>query len=483
MCPPCHLCVSDVPMLERFLGLCKHPIIESSDVISSDRIVRKVYKKSTEGNMDYQIDALILPEDMIWPTFLETKQEEQRFKNIYFQRQTVLDANRRAYSLDLLCNKKKVIWTGAPGIGKSCDINHVLIELLSHLGQESWPSMVAFRVDTDLFTFTSSGVTRTQISYDDLHEYSKIHKHDNSVLVLELQESELDPVIRMPFILAVSTRNLDSKLKTLYKSAGRKFMLISPPEVEEVCLMTEAIMDVCPHNDLFKANTKEEAVSVVRSRALKVGAIPRYLFCDSDIFDSRLNEMIESASCALSQDLETLTITNIPKSAQYLVAPYLRYGVTNPIFAQKYETAASDFLKSCSKEDFKANITLSSLFSHEYRYLSEFAKSIHNSAVKGPNEIEAIKKLGFENQLGESLIRSETLIRQPSEKMNESINSERWEWHENVDYLTALSRKSLLPKDRIPVLRRRSAEVRFEGMYYQGDIGELNPDRLYRGTT
>ena len=65
---------------------------------------------------------------MIWPSFLASKQIKSYFKNIYLQRQNAVDVNRRTISLDILRERGKVVWTGSPGIGKSCDINFILIE-------------------------------------------------------------------------------------------------------------------------------------------------------------------------------------------------------------------------------------------------------------------------------------------------------------------------------------------------------------------
>ena len=472
----------DIVILERFLRACKQPIVEG-DVMSSDRIVRKVYRKK-EVNIEYQVDALILPEDLIWPTFIETKQRHQDFKNIYFQRQTIVDANRRTYSLDLLRKKETVIWTGAAGIGKSCDINHILIELLSHLGEDSWPSMVAYRIENDLFSFTSSGVTSTRISYADLHEYSKIHQRDNSVLILELQESETDPVIRRPFILAVSARNLSQKLKTVRKSGGREYMLISPPEVEEVCLMAEAIMDIYPDNDIFKGMSKEEAISTVQTRALQIGAIPRYLFCKSFRFESRLNELIASESKELTTELDQLSVDNIPKLAQLLMAPYLRPGVTNPIISQRYEKAASEYLNSLPAEDRNERMAMSSTFStfsHVFRYLSDFAKQIHYFSLRSSLDVARVKRLGYDYQLAEEIISLGILIPKPSERVDDRITSDNWEWHGNVNYNQKLSRNSKLPNEMIPMFPRSSAQIKFGGMYYIGDVSELKGDCLYRG--
>ena len=187
-------------MLQRFLRICKNPIIEcdgSAPLATSDNIVRRVYRKQTEGGMKFQIDALILPEGMIWPTFLAVKQRRSFFKNIYFQRQTAADVNRRIISLDLLRKNYEAIWVGSPSIGKSCDINYIFIELLHHLGEDGWPSMVAFRSESILFTFTASNVTYTPICFSELLNYSQIHEDDNSVLILELLESENDPILSM----------------------------------------------------------------------------------------------------------------------------------------------------------------------------------------------------------------------------------------------------------------------------------------------
>ena len=332
-------------MLQRFLRICKNPIIEcdgSASLATSDNIVRRVYRKQTEGGMKFQIDALILPEGMIWPTFLAVKQRRSFFKNIYFQRQTAADVNRRIISLDLLRKNYEAIWVGSPGIGKSCDINYIFIELLHHLGEDGWPSMVAFRSESILFTFTASNVTYTPICFSELLNYSQIHEDDNSVLILELLESENDPILSMPFILAVSPIDLASKFKTLGKSGFDEFMLISPPDVEEVCLMTEAMMDICPENKIFKGNTKEEAISIVRTRALKIGAIPRYLFCSERNFITRLTLMKVSATSKLSSDFQTLSVNNIPDAAKCFVAPYFRPGVTDPRLHVSYVKAAPD---------------------------------------------------------------------------------------------------------------------------------------------
>ena len=391
------LSTDNVLMLQRFLKLCRKPIIECSDatpVITSDNIVRKSYRKHTDGGINFHIDAFILPDDMKWPTFLAATQRRSFFKNIYFRRQNKVDINRRKYSIDILRNKSRVVWCGSPGIGKSCDINYIFIELLSHLGQDSWPREVAFRTGINLYTFTSNEVTRTEISHSNLVKYST-DKRGYSVLILELYDDEYIPRVRMPFLSAVSSRDLYGRYTTAASASDLNTMWVSPPDLEEVCLMTEAIMELCPKDNVFNGSTKEEALNIVRSRALKVGAIPRYLFCNENIFASRLLGM-KNALRWLPHDLGSLTINNIHSSVQCFVAPFFREGVTEPNFYLMYKDAAPELFTSVSNEN---NVDekefMNSVGSIEFRYVSDYAKQLHSSWRQSIKDIGVLKRNGY----------------------------------------------------------------------------------------
>ena len=471
-------------MLQRFLKLCRKPVIECSDatpVITSDNIVRKSYKKQTDGGINYHIDAFILPDDMKWPTFLPARQSASYSTNIYFQRQNKVDINRRKYSIDILRKKGNVFWSGAAGIGKSCDLNYIFIELLSHLGQDTWPREVAFRSGIELFTFTSTEVSRTKIRYSDLEEYSLDHCCDDSVLILELYDYENDPVIRMPFISAVPARDLDSKLKTLIKGRECIFMLMSPPDVEEVCLMTEAVMEFCPTNSIFRGSTKEEAVSIVRSRALKVGGILQFLFCDEDFYIARLLDM-DSDSNALSRHLYWLWFKNIPRTVQCYVALFFREGVTEPNFYEKYKDAAPELYATISMENNLDGIEfMNSEHSIECRYVSDHAKLLHASTWQSLEDVEVLTRISLTNQVSETLILLGGIFTMNNdEKIDDCYTSENWEWHKDVGHKKFLSFKSLLSESKIPSLHRCSAEYVFWGQYYDGPVSQLDPDKLYR---
>ena len=468
----------------RFFELCKKPIIDidsASPIKMSDNIARRIYRKQAEGNMNFQIDALILPEDMIWPTFLSPSKHGASFKNIYYQRQTVVDVNRRTMSIDSLRKNGQIVWTGLPGIGKASDLNHIILELLKHLGEETWPRNVAFRAENSLITFTSSNVTCSEFSFSDLLKYSKRHQKDHSVLILELQESETDPQIVMPFILALSNTDLTTTLKTYMKSRYGDVMLVSPPDVEELCLMTEAIMDVCPDNDIFPGASKESAVQIVRNRASEIGAVPRYVICSESIFAIRREDMKCMTSKELSHDLRKLSPTNLPPAAQYFLAPFFRHGVTNPTFCMRYSNAAPDYIASLPQE-IRNTMNLQSLSNYEYRYLSDIAKLLRASKLVEVEDIATIRVSEFRYQLAEALIRYGGILRlQYLQKIDDDFKSVNWEWHKNVSYKNVLSSSTLLPERDIPNLPRCSSEINFDGTYYDGSVGDLNPDRLYRG--
>ena len=117
--------------------------------------------------------------------------------------------------------------------------------------------------------FIVSDVTLSYFRYSDLNYYLAIHEVDKAVLPLKV-EREIDPTTSMPFILAVSCRDLQLELKTIVLALADGLISISPPYIEEVSLMTAAITimtvafkDVYPNYDMFNGKSKDEATSLV----------------------------------------------------------------------------------------------------------------------------------------------------------------------------------------------------------------------------
>ena len=81
-------------------------------------------------NGDTILQALILPLDMVWPTFFDkkdTKSEESEGKQMLFRRVTKHALRREQETGESLCNSKNVIYIGVPGIGKTLSLNYVLL--------------------------------------------------------------------------------------------------------------------------------------------------------------------------------------------------------------------------------------------------------------------------------------------------------------------------------------------------------------------
>ena len=120
--------------------------------------------------------------------------------NFYFCRMTPVDIRRREVTLRLLRKERESpIWIGAEGIGKSADMNYILMELLTHIGEEGWPSIVAFRFDYKIaefkFDISSSRVTfswHNGKDTDSILEYSSSvgYPEGRALLILELKDDE-----------------------------------------------------------------------------------------------------------------------------------------------------------------------------------------------------------------------------------------------------------------------------------------------------
>jgi hypothetical protein len=79
---------------------------------------------------------------------------------IYFKR--IADSNLPRFNktVELLRNRDTVISTGLAGIGKSTEVNGLLLEFLSHMGEEGWPKEVWYRYNREMIQFyLESGTT------------------------------------------------------------------------------------------------------------------------------------------------------------------------------------------------------------------------------------------------------------------------------------------------------------------------------------
>ena len=218
-------------------------------------------------NGDTILQALILPRDMVWPTFFDkkdTKSEESEGKRILFRRVAKHALRREQETGESLCNSKNVIYIGVPGIGKTLSLNYVLLRCLhswapdgsNELKYANFPfRRVIFRLGSGFYVITNTTKIgdekiSTDVTYvkskklDDIDECCDEHNYtdEDTLLLLELREDEHE-VSSLPikFIGTVSSRGADNTFKSYYKGNGR-FYLLDPWSYSE-CLVMGLVLD------------------------------------------------------------------------------------------------------------------------------------------------------------------------------------------------------------------------------------------------
>ena len=194
------------------------------------------------------VHAYVLPSSVsTWPSFRETKQEEEPNLHIFFQRMGPSSIGRFEETVKLLCEDETVVVTGLSGTGKSTEVNAMLMLFLRHLGTEGWPNKVAYRYDDEIsiFSFDEKGnpsVTcmpcktldvAKDVSKMLLREWQSAENNRSSkpvrpVLFLEVGEDEKNPQSALPTLVYLSNRLVKETTKTWSKEYANYF-LFDPP--------------------------------------------------------------------------------------------------------------------------------------------------------------------------------------------------------------------------------------------------------------
>jgi hypothetical protein len=134
--------VSDSSM-KLFFEACRETFCES--VLEN---FQRHESKISKIVLNDRIEAYILPENITcWPSFLCSKQRSEGCPEFYFKRTTFSNLPRFEETVRLLRIKKQVISTGLSGIGKSAEVNGLLMEFLFHMGEDGWPKEAWYRYD------------------------------------------------------------------------------------------------------------------------------------------------------------------------------------------------------------------------------------------------------------------------------------------------------------------------------------------------
>jgi len=420
-----------------------------------------------------KLRAYILPKDISWPMFTLRKQSDASCKNIYLCRTSPADTTRRNATLEKLKAGESVVWVGFPGIGKSSDINYILMKLLSHIGQVDWPSIVAFRFDGNIaeFQHESSSSSVIRITWyngkdkDDILRYTMSVRtpKGRAVLVLDLDDIDIKPDSDIPVLIAMSSRGIQGVLKSLQCRQLTEF-LVSPPSVGELLLMTEAELQYNEEDSYFKNLSLSDAQTVVMNRVAAVGPVPRFVLNAEKKYSNRKRLLGDSGFLpTLSDDLTRLTYDNVPGVLKLYIAPFLKDGITDPEIRE---------VPSLGKDP----------RIYEFRFLSDDIALIIAKHITRPEEIRIMHCLKLNYQLAEVIIKIGMLKRHfmhPSDP-DEYWNRKNWEWHSDPGYSTLLSHQTKLFPANIPSLPLYAKEITFSGVFLNMSAISLASDVLYR---
>jgi hypothetical protein len=159
--------------MERFFKACQEPIHPS--VLKNFK--RHESKISRIALNNGRIETFILPNNISqWPSFVADKQKSELCPEIYFKR--IADSNLPRFNatVELLKNGKDVVSTGLSGIGKSTEVNGLLMEFLSNVGKVDWPKEIWYRCDgrMTIFSLESGAPCARKVAAKTLKDVSEL---------------------------------------------------------------------------------------------------------------------------------------------------------------------------------------------------------------------------------------------------------------------------------------------------------------------
>jgi hypothetical protein len=78
------------------------------------------------------------------------------------------------------------------------------------------------------------------------------------------------------------------------------------------------------YNDIrSKSNRRQHVLDEVTRRINTIGAIPRFVLADDDLYEEGVDAIRNSASL-LFEDIKYLSVYNVTENCKYYIAPYIK---------------------------------------------------------------------------------------------------------------------------------------------------------------
>jgi hypothetical protein len=271
-----------------------------------------------------------------------------------------------AITTQTLLNHRQVVFAGHPGVGKSIEVNLILLNLLGEMSRRSRLStekqfQVYLRITRRLFQFTmlnqhvvcdeiplgdsaDSSLVQVARYFSRLSPSRKTNMVEDKILLLEMDEDERNPgITNIPMLVTLSSEDVDKVIPTIIK-AGTSSIVIRPPHSPEA-LTTLAIAlfqlngpEVLDNLGLTRRpgssnyssafsvgdpNIRDAVVSCVRERIRVIGPLARKVLARECSY-LRWRQALVNPSSTYLRDLEDVSVQRLPENgtAKYLVAPY-----------------------------------------------------------------------------------------------------------------------------------------------------------------
>jgi hypothetical protein len=441
---------------KKFFIACRAPILNKSAALLStsnfrDELQIVKYKISQNSN----IEAYMVPNSIRkWPSFLAPKQDDSANPHIFYHRVSKSQQIRFNAVIELLKKGRKVVSTGLSGIGKSSDMNYFLLYFLSQMKENSWPTMILYRIGKILFKFSLSNDDKEIVSLEkrvDLdrlseitNEFYHLPKSSQPVLLIEMLENEINPVSYIPALIQPSNRNVIEMTKEFHKSSA-KYLLINPPTQKEVIDM--AILDgkAFESNSVFANQDKNSIRRMVKERFDVFGPVVRFLFLQESDFKAQVAHL-EKGISLLFTDIKHLSVDNVPSGAKRYLGPYLND-----------ENALPDFF---------INSNLQFLSTHIKYLIANYIYSVEQRAI--------LLNHGYLFQIQEAIVQYG--LQQRDLEITPSWDVSKWEMFRN--YSTKTKKVSY---EDLGIVRYHKI-VHFDSTVLKRPVTELEDNALYIST-
>lgn len=443
--------------------LCRQPVdkISINEYTAASNVSTASQSITQIDSKDGGIRMFMLPDGHTWPSFYATKQENASDTNLFFQRVSKDQIGRFNATMELLKKGKKVVSTGAAGIGKSTEVNAFLMEFLRHMGEKGWPPEVWFRFDEILLKFSLQGGEPVVEEQEDM-TLSAVYKQTVPfwsqkvdvcpVLFLELREDEVNPTSHIATLVQLPNHGVEEVTKEFLK-ADAHYLLIDPPACEDLCNMAAFKWRFGSNTEFRSMGDENQVRRIVTERVEIVGPIARVVFTDQPMFDRYVKYLANEVD-QIFDVLDKVSVTNVPKSAEFYIAPFV---------------------------DDSSSIEVPYLIGGEVcmRTLSPYISRLIAKACSQKQQLEILDRIIYRFKILEDIVQSSLMAKEGESIGHDMWLLKNWKVYRNPAYnaqLTVANRLDHIMTLGIPVCKDK---VYFDRMYFEESVSKLLSNTLY----